>query len=286
MDIRVLTTFPTHRKIRRLIKTLGYEAVYSLISLWAYTAENHPKGNLVGYDEIDVEEAANWDGEPTAFLREVMSEKTCFVLKIKGGYALRNWEKHQGWIVNAPARREKARLAAAKRWDATSNATSNATGNATGNAKNEVEQCPYPSPLPSPKPKPIKNTYSNEFEMFWAEYPRKKEKKNALKSFDKAIKDGVGLSDLIEGAKKYALSVEGKEQKYIKHPKTWLNGGCWDDEHEETKPDPNAKIYDEFYGWTTEAELDKIEKECIEAEEELFREGKIDENGKSINNKW
>ena len=51
-----------------------------------------------------------------------------------------------------------------------------------------------------------------------------------MKKFDKAVKDGVTPQALIDGAKAYAASVAGKEQKYIAHPTTWLNQGRWEDE--------------------------------------------------------
>lgn len=158
MDMRVLTTFPNHRKTRRLIKVLGYEAVYSLITLWAYTAENHPKGNLNGYDEIEIEESAKWEGKSGLFVETLLDKKTCFLIKTKAGFMIRNWEKHQGWIVNAPERRKKAQVAAAKRWGASGNATGNATSIDLAMQVDSPEQCPYPSPSPSPKPIPIKDS--------------------------------------------------------------------------------------------------------------------------------
>ena len=60
------------------------------------------------------------------------------------------------------------------------------------------------------------------------------EKKYALKCYDKAIQEGANPDDIIKGSKNYALYCKQKEtpQEYIKHPSTWLNKGCWDDEYE------------------------------------------------------
>ena len=68
------------------------------------------------------------------------------------------------------------------------------------------------------------------FDEFWEVYPRRIAKKEAMKKFDKAVKDGVNPQALIDGAKAYAASVAGKEQKYIAHPTTWLNQGRGEDE--------------------------------------------------------
>ena len=70
----------------------------------------------------------------------------------------------------------------------------------------------------------------SRFDEFWEVYPRRIAKKEAMKKFDKAVKDGVNPQALIDGAKAYAASVAGKEQKYIAHPTTWLNQGRWEDE--------------------------------------------------------
>src|SRR5699024_766638 len=59
------------------------------------------------------------------------------------------------------------------------------------------------------------------FEDFWSAYPRKIAKKEAGKKFAKAVKDGTDPNTIIAGAKTYAASVAGKEQKYVAHPTTW-----------------------------------------------------------------
>ena len=74
------------------------------------------------------------------------------------------------------------------------------------------------------------------FEDFWNAYPRKIAKKEAMKKFAKAVKDGTDPNTIIAGAKTYAASVVGKEQKYVAHPTTWLNQGRWEDETETPAP--------------------------------------------------
>jgi hypothetical protein len=71
-------------------------------------------------------------------------------------------------------------------------------------------------------------------EQFWRAYPRKTEKKSALSKLDAIRKSGRVLwSVFIAGVKRYAAHIVGTEERYIKHPTTWLNRGCWDDEHGE-----------------------------------------------------
>jgi hypothetical protein len=55
-------------------------------------------------------------------------------------------------------------------------------------------------------------------------------KQGALKAFEKAVEGGTDPETLIQGAKRYALERRGQDPKYTKHPATWLNKGCWEDE--------------------------------------------------------
>jgi hypothetical protein len=69
------------------------------------------------------------------------------------------------------------------------------------------------------------------FGQFWAVYPRHVAKEAARKAFDAAIKKHhIEPDRLIEGAKRYAGERAGQDPKFTKHPATWLNGGCWEDE--------------------------------------------------------
>lgn len=72
--------------------------------------------------------------------------------------------------------------------------------------------------------------YSDEFKAFWEVYPKKTAQDAAWKSWrdeDKLPPQHYQLA--IKQAQAYAEHVTGKDTKYVKHPATWLNGGCWKD---------------------------------------------------------
>ena len=71
---------------------------------------------------------------------------------------------------------------------------------------------------------------SEEFEKFWAVYPRKKGKDNALRAFNNAS-HRPKIDELIAVVEKHKLGHDWMKDggKYIHLPATWLNGGCWDD---------------------------------------------------------
>lgn len=71
-------------------------------------------------------------------------------------------------------------------------------------------------------------------ERFWQAYPRRVAKLAALKALDKARARGdVPWAKLIGAIARYTTWLkEPGWRPEPKHPATWLNNGCWDDELE------------------------------------------------------
>jgi uncharacterized phage protein (TIGR02220 family) len=95
----------------------------------------------------DIEIAAQWSGEPGMLVAVLVALR--LVDKNECSFSLHDWEEHNGWAAHAKDRSEKARKAAAAKWNKKKNATSNASSNANGNAPSIA---PSPSPIPSPTP--------------------------------------------------------------------------------------------------------------------------------------
>jgi hypothetical protein len=71
--------------------------------------------------------------------------------------------------------------------------------------------------------------YTQDFETFWKEYPKLKDKGHAFKSWLIQIKT-TEPEIIIAGAKRYAIECQGKEEQYIKMAQGWLTGQRWLDE--------------------------------------------------------
>jgi hypothetical protein len=121
-------------------------------------------------------------------------------------------------------RREQARLAgvasAQKRLEQKNNSTIvqpafNGSSTKKGKEKKRKEK------------KEKENTYTTLFDIFWTEYPRtsRMSKINAFKKWEARLKEGCTPENIIEGAKGYAISVKGTEEKFIKQPETFLGPG-------------------------------------------------------------
>lgn len=78
-----------------------------------------------------------------------------------------------------------------------------------------------------------KEKRNEDFESVWEIYPNKKGKANALKSFEKAIKEGVTVEEILTGIKNYIAYIEAEriEPRYVKNGSTWFNQKCWEDDY-------------------------------------------------------
>lgn len=76
-----------------------------------------------------------------------------------------------------------------------------------------------------------RNDYPDDFEKFWRIYPRHEDKKKAFKVWQTALKNGATADEIIAGAARYAKYRAGEPEQYTKHPSTWLNGDCWENEY-------------------------------------------------------
>lgn len=92
------------------------------------------------------------------------------------------------------------------------------------------------SPTPPSKTQPLKGLYNTTrardaaFNEFWAAYPKRKAKDAARKAFDRALDriPGDALATILAGIERAMPGWD--DPKFIPHPASWLNAGCWDDD--------------------------------------------------------
>ncbi|SDD56824.1 hypothetical protein [Actinokineospora iranica] len=74
--------------------------------------------------------------------------------------------------------------------------------------------------------------YPEEFEEFWAIYPRKVGKSRAAAAWHKARSAGVTAEVIRTGAARYAelVAAERREPRFVKQAEGWLRGRRWEDE--------------------------------------------------------
>jgi len=102
------------------------------------------------------------------------------------------------------------------------------------NVKNEKNE--NKSPLP-----PCGGSVES-FEIFWSNYPKKKNRIQALAAFRKVC---VPVEVLVEAINKQKQTDQWKKDggKYIPYPSTWLNAGAWEDDvRVDVDPDYEAEL--------------------------------------------
>lgn len=252
-DIRISVSFKNHRKRKRLNLLLGDGAAGYLLDLWISTAMNRPSGDLKGMDEVDIALDAGWSGDPIEFCNALIS---CGWLEKNsvGEYRIHDWEEHQPYVLGAPMRSARAKHAARTRWDSKEDAPSmpeayeeDAPSMPEVDSSNAPSPSPDPSPDPSPEPipksiicaskdskKPQTTEYDNRlleaFQKFWEIYPRKINKKAAEKAWMALFRSAPKSThaDLMRGVAlhiddyKDDIEERGTEERFIKHPATWL----------------------------------------------------------------
>lgn len=214
-------------KLRTLAKELDCsqnEALGMLITLWLWGINNADRdGRIIGATKEDVAKVLNVGiNENIDPLKAVDALIETNWIDFDTDLYLHDWGEWQEQWYKAMTAREKD-----KERKRRERAEKKMASQKSPPVKKEepVIEAPQPT-IPQPKEeKPKVEGYSKDFEEWWLVYPRKVGKGDAYKKYKTRIKDGWSPTELLEAAKNYRSKVlnERTEQKYIKHPKTFLS---------------------------------------------------------------
>lgn len=82
---------------------------------------------------------------------------------------------------------------------------------------------------------------ADHFTAFWAVYPRREAKLDALKAYTKALKL-ASAEEILAGVERYKRTMP-EERQYRPLPASWLNAGRWLDEYEVTVSVPVPEFW-------------------------------------------
>jgi hypothetical protein len=71
--------------------------------------------------------------------------------------------------------------------------------------------------------------FGSRFDEFWNAYPRSVGKKAARKAWDRSKLDGVADAIIADVKRRICGEWAGKDEQYIPHASTYLNGERWND---------------------------------------------------------
>lgn len=74
-----------------------------------------------------------------------------------------------------------------------------------------------------------------DFTAFWDAYPRKTAKGQARTAWRTALHRAPAAA-IVAAAAAFAVTVRGRDSRYIPHPATWLNGERWADDEQQELP--------------------------------------------------
>lgn len=200
-------------KLRKLAKAIGCsqnEALGILTRLWLWGIRNADKyGNIVEADREDIEDVLSvgltHNAEPEHVVQRLID--VGYVEEVDGHLKFHNWDIWQVEWYKMMENRQKWRENYKKKKE-------------LKNAKKSVN-------TESATTESIKkrNEYPQDFEKFWQVYPRRIGKGEAYKCYKARVADGWSPENLVQAAERYALQIEKMhtEEKYIKHPKTFLS---------------------------------------------------------------
>lgn len=128
------------------------------------------------------------------------------------------------------------------------------------------------------KKEDLKEREAQSFDKFYSAYPLKKSKEAARKAFTKLNPSTELLQIILDAIENQKQERENQRQRgiepsFLKHPATWLNGKCWEDEVNLTiNPEKqNATYQSNFRESPAQARLrsanefaDKKLRECLE----------------------
>jgi len=123
-------------------------------------------------------------------------------------------------------------------------------------------------PLREPEEEPIlpQNKFEEAFNEFWKLYPRKVEKIDARKAFDKAV-TCHGLQAVMEGVQALATDPNLPAKQFIPYPASWLRAGGWTNEpYPEREQTPEEKLA------LQQAEIARRREKDLEASRRLREE--------------
>lgn len=227
--IRLHDGMPDHPKI----DGLSDKAFRLLVETWCWCSRHLTDGRVP---------AVTWRKRGTPRARRELEAAGLAIPAPDGAILMHDYLQHQRSADEVAELREKRREAGKQGGKASASARAHAQANASADAQANSKQS---STIVRDRDRSASNealsgaALDERFTEFWAAYPRRVAKGQALKAWRAALRRGAEPGHIIEAAGRYAHAERDTEATFVKHPATWLNGQCYDDEQPEQQPAPH-----------------------------------------------
>ena len=191
-----------HHKVAKLCQLLEIgkpQVVGHLHAIWHFTLRNAWRdANLESWGDAEIERGALWDGERYALVKALRE------VGFLDGFIVHDWMERAGGLIRERIYNEQRRKKPAKI-----------------KLNPSIRHTKISIPV-SPS--------NDSFELFWAIYPRRINRLQARKAWEK-IKDIPSIDVLRKAIESQRQALKWDEKpEYIPHASTWLNGRRWEDD--------------------------------------------------------
>lgn len=257
--VRLDDDFPSHRKIRRLSDAAFRLQVSGLCWASKYTTDGR-----IAADELTMVTEIDDRDDPQAYLRaaaELVDRNVWHTARhdcptcptSKDGWVIHDYLAVNPSAVQVKQQREQAaerqRKSRERRHGSDAEDTHVSHADVTASVTH-VSQRPTPTPTPIEKKKKTSSPRRGEgdtsgFTEFWATYPKRVGKDAAAKAYANALRRATH-EQILAGAAAYRDDGARKraDVKFTKHPATWLNAGCWEDELTPARPNGQTPFWE------------------------------------------
>jgi len=238
-----------HPKTKKLARLLGVSlpaAVGHLHYLWWWALDFAQDGVLEKYDNDDIADAMQWDGDATQLIDALICSG--HIDSTEHGLVIHDWGEYAGKLLERRAKDRARKRAAAEAAGVPATIRRSSDGIAEeGDGSLNVSSVTN-QPTNSTKPNTTNSTEPNRtepdqhdgdpspqerrFAEFWKEYPKKVGKASCLKAWLKLRPNTELFAQIMDALTKQKGSVQWQREagRYIPNPLTWINQGRWDDE--------------------------------------------------------
>jgi len=193
-----------------------------LMCVWEWTDEVTNDGKVLGVDLAFIDELAGIKGFGEGMI------SVGWLALVDGGVEFTNYVANNGNTGKSRAQAQKRQNMSRFKRD------KSVTESVTREEKRREEGNTNTPSSASPKDSGLVKAATAWLETIYLAYPRKVEKRAALKAIAAAVKrikdqdDAVGF--LLDRVTAYAKAVKGQDPQYIPYPSTWFNSGRYEDD--------------------------------------------------------
>jgi predicted phage replisome organizer len=203
----------------------------------------------IPYDEQMLSVVTNTDLEIVGHAIDIFKRYGLMEIDDDGTIFMTGLSNMVGSEADSTARVRKYRENIKKALQCNTDETSSSTEETSGNQSETQSKSKRKSEKKSKEKEKEKEPEQDLFEHFWAVYPRKVGKKDAVKAWNKLEPDETLTHQIIEGVERWKLSTQWTKDggQYIPYPATFLNGERWKDECDIAVTKPRRNDLDEFF---------------------------------------